>query len=198
MTSKAYNYVQPWQRSEKKVYKSGVVVEGHQIITTADGLADQTIIRLKKQGAGLFSLGRVAWIDYQANLAAVTTDESDFWTGLQAATLADPVPISGQVRILRWNDDQLENRQGEIERMTVENSALSFVSVPALKIDSTISSVGYGEAVTVGDKLIGLAYTGGGDSVMAIPTSFIAPIVKAEDAKAYTGLGYFDFTWDPR
>ena len=70
VTSKAYNYIQPWQRSEKKVYKSGVVVEGHQIITTADGLADQTIIRLKKQGAGLFSLGRVAWIDYQANLAA--------------------------------------------------------------------------------------------------------------------------------
>ena len=40
VTSKAYNYIQPWERSEKKVYKSGVVVEGHQIITTADGLAD--------------------------------------------------------------------------------------------------------------------------------------------------------------
>ncbi len=197
VTSKAYNYIQPWQRSEKKVFKSGVVIDGHQIITTADGLADQTIIRLKKQGAGLFSLGRVAWIDYQANLAAVTTDEAGFWTGLQAAKLADPVPISGQVRILRWNDDQLENRQGEIERMTVENSALSFVSVPALKIDSNIPAVGYGEAVTVGDKLIGLATAGGGDAVTAIPTSFIAPIVKAEDAKSYTGLGYFDFTWDP-
>ena len=107
------------------------------------------------------------------------------------------MPITGEVRILRWDDDQLENRQGEIERMTVENSALSFVSVPALKIDSTIPSVGYGEAVVVGDKLIGLAYTGNGDSVTAIPTSFIAPIVKAEDAKSYTGLGYFDFTWDP-
>ena len=31
----------------------------------------------------------------------------------------------------------------------------------------------------------------------AIPTSFIAPILKAEEAKTYTGLGYFDFTWDP-
>ena len=50
VTSKAYNYIQPWQRSEKKVYKSGVVVDGHQIITTAEGLADQTLIRLKKQG----------------------------------------------------------------------------------------------------------------------------------------------------
>jgi len=197
VTSKAYNYIQPWERSEKKVYKSGVVVDGHQIITTADGLADQTLIRLKKQGDGLFSLGRVVWIDYQANLAALTTDENDFWTGLQPAALADPVPIVGQVRILRWLDDALENRQGEIERMTVENSALSFVSVPALKIDSTIPSAGYGEAVTVGDKLIGLACEQGGDALTAIPASFIAPILKAQQAKAYTGLGYFDFTWDP-
>jgi hypothetical protein len=146
------------------------------------------------------------WIDYQANLAALTTDDAinaqinpnapNFWIGLQAARLADPVPITGQVRILRWRDDSLENRQGEIERLTVGNSVLSVVSVPALKIDSSIPAVGYGEAVTVGDKLIGLACAQGGDAVSAIPSSFIAPILKAQQAKTYTGLGYFDFTWD--
>ena len=197
VTSKEYNYIQPWQRSERKVYKSGVVVEGNQIITTADGLADQTLIRLKKQGGGLFSLGRVVWIDYQANLAALTTDETDFWKGLQPARLADPVPITGPVRILCWRDDQLENRQGDIEQFSVENSMLSFVSVPVLKIDSTIPGAGYGEAVTVGDKLIGLACAQGGGELTVIPTSFIAPILKAQQAKTYTGLGYFDFTWDP-
>ena len=197
VTSKAYNYVQPWERSERSVLKSGVVVEGHQIITTAEGLDDQTEVRLKKQGDGLYSEGRVTWIDYQANLAVITTDEKDFWTGLQPARLAEPVPITGQVRILRWRDDLLENRQGEIERLAVENSALSFVSVPYLKIDSNIPGAGYGEAVTVGDKLIGLACADGGDAITAIPTSFIAPILKAQQAKTYTGLGYFDFTWDP-
>ena len=106
------------------------------------------------------------------------------------------MPISGPVRILRWGDASLENRQGEIERLTVENSVLSFVSVPALKIDSSIPGAAYGEAVTVGDKLIGLACAQGGDAITAIPTSFIAPILKAEQAKSYTGLGYFDFTWD--
>jgi len=196
VTGKEYNYFQPWARSEHKTYKSGVVVDGNLIITTADGLSDQTLIRLKKQGGGLFSLGRVAWIDYQANLAALTTDEKDFWTGLQPAQLADPVPITGQVRILRWRDDQLENRQGEIEQMTVDISALSYVSVPALKIDSTIPGAGWGEAITVGDKLIGLASSQGGDAVTAIPTSFIASILKARKDGTYTGLGYFDFTWD--
>jgi hypothetical protein len=196
VTSKAYDYIQPWARSEQKVYKSGVVVDGHQIITTADGLADQTLIRLKKQGAGLFSLGTVAWIDYQANLAVITTDEKDFWTGLQPARLADPAPISGEVRIQRWEDDHLDNHQGEIERMFVDDSALSFVSVPVLRIDTTLPSAGYSEAVTVGNKLAALTSAGEGDSVLAIPSTFIASILKARAAKTYTGLGYFDFTWD--
>jgi len=197
VTSKEYNYVQPWARGEHKIYKSGVVIEGHQILTSAEGLADQTLIRLKKQGGGLFSIGHIVWIDYQANLAALTTDEKDFWTGLQPARLSDPDPITGPVRISRWENDQLETRQGEIQRMSVDSSNLSFVSVPVLKVDSTISNAGYGEAVTVNDKLIGLACQQAGDVVTTIPSSFIASILKARQANTYTGLGYFDFTWDP-
>jgi hypothetical protein len=197
VTSKEYSYVQPWARSERKVFKTGVVLPGHLIITTADGVADQTLIRLQKGGGGLFSLGSVVWVDYQANLAALTTDEADFWKGLQPAQLADPVPITGPAHIYRWEDDHLADRTGDIERMLVDNSVLSFVSVPMLKVDSTLSSAGFGEAVAFGNKLIGLVCQQEGDSVNAIPSSFISSILKARDAKTYTGLGYFDFTWDP-
>jgi len=196
VTCKEYNYVQPWARSERKASKSGVVIANHRIVTTAEDLADQTLIRLKKQGGGLFSLGRVVWVDYHANLAVLTTDEKDFWTGLQPATLADPTPISGETRILRWEDDQLENRQGEIEHMTVDDSALSYISVPILKIDSTIPGAGYGEAITTSGKLIGLACQADGDTISVIPSSFIASILRARENNTYTGLGYFDFTWD--
>jgi hypothetical protein len=197
VTSKEYSYVQPWARSEHKVIKTGVVITGHQIVTTAEGLADQTLIRLQKQGGGLFSLGQLVWVDYQANLAVLTTDEKDFWTGLQPAQIADPVPVNGPAHILRWEDDHLEDRPGDIERMFVTNSVLSFVSVPALKIDSTMSGLGFGEAVVSGNRLIGLVTQQEGDAASAIPASFISSILKARQAKTYTGLGYFDFTWDP-
>jgi hypothetical protein len=197
VTSKDYSYVQPWARSEKKVFKTGVVIANHEIITTAAGVADQTLIRLQKQGGGFFSLGRVVWIDYQANLAALTTDEPDFWKGLQAAKLADPTPIAGSARILHWDGDNLDDRGGDIDHMLVDNSMLSFVSVPYLKINSSVSGVGFGEAAVDGNRLIGLVCQQGGDSVVAIPSSFISSILKAREAKTYTGLGYFDFTWDP-
>jgi hypothetical protein len=197
VTSKEYSYIQPWALTENTVFKTGVVVEGHQIITTAAGMADQTEIRLQKGGGGLFSLGRVVWVDYQANLAAITTDEPDFWKGLQPAKLADPTPVAGSAHILRWDGDDLDDRSGDIERLLVDNSMLSFVSVPYLKITSTVNGVGFGEAAVDGNRLIGLVCQQGGDSILAIPSSFISSILKARAAKTYSGLGYFDFTWDP-
>lgn len=196
ISSKEYSYIQPWARAERKVEKTGVAIADHLIITTAEGLNDQTLIRLQKQGGGLFSLGRVVWIDYQSNLAALTTDEAGFWNGIQPATLADPVPVNGSIRVLRWTDGRLESRPGDIERMTVDNSALSFVSVPSLKVDSTISSAGTGEAVTEGSRLLGLANGQDGDVVTAVPSSFISSILKARKQGTFTGLGYFDFTWE--
>jgi hypothetical protein len=196
-TSKEYSYAQPWARSERKTEKTGVVIADHQIITTAEGLNDQTLIRLQKEGAGFFSLGRVLWIDYQANLCALTTDEKDFWNGLQPAQLADPIPNGGPIRVLRWQDDRLEDRPGNIERVAVDNSALSFVSVPVLRVDSTITGTGSGEAVVSGDRLLGLASSQENDVVTAVPSSFISNIVAARKNGTYTGLGYFDFTWEP-
>jgi hypothetical protein len=197
IAGKAYSYVQPWARAERSVEKTGVVLADHLIITTADGLNDQTLIRLQKGGGGFFSVGRPVWIDYQSNLAALTTDEKGFWDGLQPAALADPVPNDGSIHISRWNADRLETRPGDIERMTVDNSALSFVSVPALKVDSTISGAGAGEPVTQGDRLLGLASGQDNDVVTAVPSSFIAQTINARKRGSFTGLGYFDFTWEP-
>ncbi len=197
IAGKEYSYVQPWARAERNVEKTGVVLADHLIITTADGLNDQTLIRLQKGGGGFFSIGRLVWIDYQSNLAAITTDEKDFWNGLGAASLAEPVPSDGAIHISRWNGDRLETRPGDIERMSVDNSALSFVSVPVLKVDSTISGTGAGEPVTQGDRLLGVASSQDGDVVTAVPSSFIAQTINARKSGTFTGLGYFDFTWEP-
>jgi hypothetical protein len=197
VVSKDYSYVQPWAESERKIVKTGVVIPGHLILTTADGMANQTMIRLQKEGGGLFSLGSVVWVDYQANLCAITTDEKDFWTGLQPVTLADPVPITGSAHLLHWDGDHLDDRPADIEQMIVNNSALSFVSVPELKIDTTVTGLGFGEILASGNRLIGLVCQQEGDLVAAVPSSFISSILKARQAHTYTGLGYFDFTWDP-
>ena len=78
----------------------------------------------------------------------------------------------------------------------VSNSALSFVSVPVIRVNANVPGAGYGEAITVEDKLIGLASQSDNDTIDAVPSNFITSILQSRANKSYTGLGYFDFTWD--
>src|SRR5262245_32175203 len=82
VTRKQYDYFQPWSKRMKNGQKTGVVISDHEILTTADEMFDRTLIRLQKGGRGKWWIGELAWIDYYANLAIVTTREEAFWADL--------------------------------------------------------------------------------------------------------------------
>ena len=46
--------------------KLGTVIERNEILTTAQGLANRTLVRLQKGGRGKWYNGSVEWVDYQA------------------------------------------------------------------------------------------------------------------------------------
>ena len=75
VSRKQYDYYQPWTRKTSRAQKTGMVLDNHQILTTADELFDRTLVRLQKGGRGRWFTGEVLWIDYVANLALVTTAE---------------------------------------------------------------------------------------------------------------------------
>jgi len=66
---KSYDYYQPWNRRSERAAKTGVVVGERQILATAQGLSDQTLVRMQKNGRGKWATASVVWIDYHANLA---------------------------------------------------------------------------------------------------------------------------------
>src|ERR1700757_358955 len=73
VSRKKYDYYQPWSRRTSQTQKTGLVLDEHQILTTADEMFDRTLVRLQKNGRGRWWLGELTWIDYHANLALVTT-----------------------------------------------------------------------------------------------------------------------------
>ncbi len=196
-TARAVDYMQPWKQGPREGLKFGVVVDDHLILTTAEGLENNTEIQLQKSGLDNGPTGKIVWIDYQTNLALVGCDDSSFWTGLNAAQLPTTEPTSGPVQILRWSGTDFENRKGQVDRVHVVNSDLSSISVPAIRIvDTNIQSAGLSEAVAQGDELIGLGNAQDGDTLDAVPGAFINGILRDWKAHKYTGIGYFDFTWD--
>ncbi len=156
VTHKQYDYLQPWSSRTAKAAKAGVVVGPRQILTTADGLEDLTLIRIQKGGRGTWWNGTVQWIDYHANLAMVTAADPQLWQGLQPMAIADGVPVKGNVQIARWRDGNLEARLGEVNHLTVKRGRLTFIDLLQMEIDSEISNVGWGESLVYGRRLAGL------------------------------------------
>lgn len=189
------HYVQPWSKRTESIQKTGLVVGPRQILTTADQLADRTLVRLQKSGRGKWWNAEVEWVDYHANLAIVTTADAAFWNGLAPATLADPIPGKGEAQLVRWREGTLEARKGEINRVTVKRGRLTFMDHLHLDVDCDIKNAGWAEVVVAGSKVIGITSWSEGSSCVALPSPFIRSILEARKRGTYRGLGFFAFTW---
>src|SRR5438105_10198219 len=57
VSRRQYDFVQPWTRRVDQMQKMGTVVGPHEILTTAEYLADVTLLRLQKGGRGKWYIG---------------------------------------------------------------------------------------------------------------------------------------------
>ena len=190
-----YNYIQPWSRRSQSAQKSGVVLGPKTILTTAEQLNDLISVRIQKGGRGKWYTGKLEWIDYHANLALITSDEADLWTGLKPAALMPKIPLSGEARVLRWREGKLEARKMEINRARIETGRLTFIDLLHLELDGEVQGVGGSEPVIDGGKIIGLMESQESGGGLAIPAPFIKSILDARAKNAYPGLGFFNFFW---
>ena len=194
---KQYDYYQPWTRKDIRVQKPGLVVGEGEILTTAEETYNRTLVRLQKGGRGRWWLGEVKWVDYHANLALVSTSESEFWRGLKPATLGGAIPPDGTLQVLRWRAGNLENRKAEFTQFAVREAQLAAISHVVLEADSDIQNAGWGEPIVANGHVVGLLRAQDARTCMAIPAAFIKANLEAHRQGHYRGLGYFHFYWQP-
>jgi len=194
---KQFDYYQPWSRRTVRSQKTGLVLNDHEILTGADELFDRTLVRLQKNGRGRWFVGDVAWVDYQANLAIVTTKDADFWKDLQPVKLADTVDPNAPLQIVRWREGNLETRRAELTQFAVREGQLSGLNHVVMQLASDIQSAGWSEPIINDSHVVGLTTSQEGRECNATPMAYILPILKARAAGTYKGLGYFHFFWQP-
>ena len=197
VTGTAYDQFQPWSRSVKTIQKTGLVLREGDLLTTADGLPDHTQIRLQKGGRGKWYLGKLKWVDYHANLALVGAMDPQFWVGLQGKLPAPKSNVTGPLHILRWIGGNLEMRRADFTQYAVHDSNLSWVQHLHLEMDTELEGPGLSEILVQGNRMVGLVSGREGKKTIAIPSSFVVPILEAVDKGKFKGLGYFDFVWQP-
>jgi hypothetical protein len=190
-----YDYTQPWTRRTRRLRKTGIVLGDRRLLTTADQVFDQTLVRVQKEGRGPWWPASVDWVDYHANLAIVSCSNTQFWAGLKPVKFGASVPSGGDLQVLRWNDGNLEHRRADFLQFTVHEEILSPVSHVMLQASSDIQSAGWGEPLVAGSKVLGLLIAQDGRTCTATPAPFIQSILAARKAGKYRGIGYFHFYW---
>ncbi|MBL9127496.1 MAG: hypothetical protein JNL97_07615 [Verrucomicrobiales bacterium] len=195
ITAKSYDYFQPWSKPTRSVRKHAVVVGDRELVTTAQNLADRTLVRVQKGGRGRWLNAEVKWLDYHANVAILSVADAGFWNGLRPVELADRVPKQDEYEILRWRDGNLEVRRAEFSKFTVSDGALSFAPRIHLELNTEINGLGWAEPVLADGKIVGFTTSKGGNVCTVTPAPFIRRIVEAHRSGKFPGLGFFDFVW---
>jgi hypothetical protein len=195
ITKQSYNYNLPWVVRNQQIRKNGVLIEGRQILTTADGLSNQYLCRVKKGGVSRQYIAKVKWIDYHANVAVLTIDAEDFFTGMQSVPLASAIPQSGRLQVYRWRSGRIEERAAEIIRLYSGESKMSYVKHLTLSVSSEIESAGWSEIVCDEHDLIGLTASASSGKLEVLPAPFISSVLARYALNNDAGLGYFDFNY---
>jgi hypothetical protein len=194
---KVYDFQMPWNKSSGSVRKSGLILGGAEVLTTADGLSDQTLIRVQRGGRGAWSEAELIWVDYHANLAVVAVKDLAFLKGTKAAEWATKLSTGDEYQIHRWRSGNLEVRKAELNQFVITEAKLSFITPAQMELSSDITGVGWGEPVMMGTKVAGLVTSQTRNLGLATPAPFIRSILEARKKGTYRGLGYFDFVWQP-
>ena len=197
VTRNNFNFRIPWDKRAQSVSKFGAVIEGKELLTTAAGLANHTLVRIQKGGRGKWTNGEVRWIDYQANLAVIGVEDDTFWEGLAPVRFTDAKNLKENLQVIRWRGGNIEKRAAEFSRFSVADANFNQAPRIELKASSEIEGAGKAELMVSKDQVVGLVASKSGSTCSVIPATFITDVLKLRKADQYKGLGYFDFIWQP-
>lgn len=198
VTYQSYSMQMPWQKESAGGRRGlGVVMEGNQILVTAQMVADSTYIELELADAGRKLPAKVLAVDYEANLALLAPNaparEKDFFATLR------PMTVDSSARI---GDDLVVWQTGRVGDLIVTPLRLNKVMIQGYVVDNAsflvYEAIGIirSEAnsftlpVIKGNKLAGLLlrYDSKNQVATILPAPIIEHFLKDVHDGQYTGF----------
>ncbi len=197
VTYQSWNEDRPWMKNEPAARSaSAVPLDGHRLLTTAQTVADATLIQVTKHGSSSKIPARVLHIDLDADLALLTVEDESFFDDLTPVELAASIPTEGDLSSVRWRRRQLEVSSSRVTRLQVQEVYYGNLSHVFLFLRTDLAGGGWAEPIFDGTQLVGLS-TSQSDQVMrAIPATVIRQYLEAVAAPGpYPGLPTLWLVW---
>lgn len=203
ITAQSWDGVRPWTKRTPITRRGSAVVvatpRGPLILTTAQMLAEATLIRLETFGRDADSTPQIVLVDPTVDLALLSADEKGL-RGIEPVALAEQTPTDRVLSTARWLDQQLETAASRIQRFQVEEGYFGGVEHVYLLAQTDISGGGWAEPVFDGNRLVGLtANQDERQRARIIPAEILSAFVRrASDPGGYAGFPGWSVAWQDK
>lgn len=197
VTFQTYNEDRPWNKRTPQTRNAyAAVIEGPFLLTTAQMIADATLIEVEKHGLPLRTEARVILADPEADLALLQVDAPDFFKDLRPVRFAKKLPKEGAVTTARWKDGQLETWVSRTTRLQVRESFFGSLNHLFLMVLTDLPNGGWSEPVFFQGEFLGLTANQTKQETNVIPCEFIEAFLRStRDPGGYRPFAAFGIHW---
>ena len=90
ITSQPWDFLRPWGKKQPQTKRAiGAVLEGGKVLVTGDLAANAAFVEFESPEGGRKVPATVEFVDYEANLALLKTDDAEFMKGIPQLAVAE-------------------------------------------------------------------------------------------------------------
>ena len=159
--SREPDWSQPWQFAHQQSGTgSGVIIEGHRILTNAHVVADATYLTVRKAGDSKKYPAHVLHVAHDGETALLTVDDASFFDGTRPAPFGElPSPRDKLVVYgFPTGGTELSTTEGVVSRVGAVTYSHSSRRLLAIQTDAAINPGNSGGPVFKDGKVIGIAF----------------------------------------
>ncbi len=193
ITSQAYDFSRPWsKRAPASKRALGAVLQGQRVLVTAESVANATYIELESPDGEQKQPALVESVDYEANLALLRPESSEFLKGQSGLSLTTAhVGDTLSVWQLEANGNLLVSKgqmtTAEVTRYPIDDSAFLVYRISvSLQMRDTATAL----PIVKDGKLVGLMqrYESSSNLLDLIPAPVVEHFLKDALRKPYEGF----------
>lgn len=154
------DFFSPWQKVGTQAFAgSGVIIDGHRILTNAHVVDDAVGVEVKRAGSGEQFEAAVSFVGHDSDLALLTVADDHFFDGARPLALGELPPVNAHVQTYGFpvGGETLSVSSGVISRIEVGLYAHSKEKALVAQIDAPINPGSSGGPVVHESAVVGIA-----------------------------------------
>jgi len=155
------NFALPWQmRPQRQSSGSAFVISGRRLLTNAHVLANASQVLIRAHGDSKRYVARILAVAHDCDLAMLTVDDDDFWSGVRELSLSHVPHLQDSVVVVGYptGGDNLSVTKGVVSRVDVHPYSHSGHRLLCVQIDAAINSGNSGGPALIGSEVVGVAF----------------------------------------